>query len=346
METKQQKSFKNFLIIWFGQFISIIGSSISSFGLSVWVLNKTQQATPFAITMLCQILPGIIFAPISGSLADRKNRKFIVMISDSLDALLKIGIIILLLNNSLEVWMIYVVNFISASLGAFQGPAFNAMIPSIVPKEQLGRANGLRQLTGALKGVLTPVIAGVLYAKINLQGLFIVDLISFAFAITTIAISKIPQEITAKKEANFIETLKSDFKFSIDYIKSKTGLIELILLMALLNALANFCLTLLGPLVMSDYDSQIYGFVNSASGLGMVIGGIAAGALPSFSNKVKPILISLVLAGVGLIVTGFSPLWQIMAIGIFLFMLPVPFANGNFGTIMQTKIESTALGRV
>src|SRR5699024_2108492 len=109
--------FKRFLVVWFGQFVSMLGSGISSFGLSLWIFMMTKSATSFAMTFLVQILPGILFAPLAGSFADRFHRKKIIILTDSLDAVVKVFLVFLLLSKKMEVWMVYPITFISQSLG-------------------------------------------------------------------------------------------------------------------------------------------------------------------------------------------------------------------------------------
>ncbi len=342
----QGKSMKKFIIIWIGQFFSILGSGMSAFGLSIWVLYKTSSTTTFALTFLVQILPGIIFAPIAGSLADRRKRKNIIMLTDFLDATLKLLIVFLLITGKLTVWMIYPIGFLSATLSSLQGPAFSAMIPSVVPKDQLGRANGMMQLIRAIQSMIAPILAGALYAIIDLSGLFIIDFITFIIAILTILPQRVPQKFEEKSNSGFTKTIVSDFKFTMNYIKSKKGLIELIISFSILNFLANLVMVLIGPLVMANYESHIFGIVNSISGIAMIVGGLIAGIIPAKEHKVRSIFIALILSGVGLSTIGISPSWIVIAVGFFIFMLPVPYANGTLGTLLQTKIEPTALGRV
>ncbi|KUK15300.1 MAG: Major facilitator superfamily MFS_1 [Petrotoga mobilis] len=115
---------------------------------------------------------------------------------------------------------------------------------------------------------------------------------------------------------------------------------------ALLNFIANLCIVLVGPIIMGNYNSVIYGMVNALSGVALVLGGLVASAIPISKNRVKAIFISLILSGIGLCVMGVSPLWYIIGVGFFIFMLPVPFTNATLGTIMQLKIEGNVLGRV
>ncbi len=342
----QEKSMKKFTIIWIGQFLSILGSGVSAFGLSIWVLKETSSTTSFALTFLAQILPGILFAPIAGSLADRKKRKNIILLTDSFDAVLKLVIVFLLVTNRLRVWMIYPIGFLSATMSSLQGPAFSAIIPSVVPKDQLGRANGMMQLIRAIQSLIAPIIAGALYSVISLSGLFVIDFITFIVAILTMLPQSISQKLVEKTESSFVKTIVSDFKFTMNYIKSKTGLMQLIVAFSVLNFLANLVMVLIGPLVMANYDAYIFGIVNSVSGVAMIVGGLIAGIIPAKKNKVRSIFISLTLSGIGLSTIGVSPNWIAIATGFFIFMLPLPFANGTLGTLLQTKIEPTALGRV
>lgn len=340
------KKFKNFLTVWVGQFTSMLGSGISSFGLSLWIYMMTESATTFAMTFLVQILPGILFAPFAGSLADRKKRKNIIIATDSLDALLKVFLVVLIINNRLEVWMVYPITFLSQTLGTFQNPAFNATIPLLVEKNDIPRANGLMQLIRSIQNMLAPIIAGALFPFIGLVGLFIIDFVTFFVAIFTMLPQKINQEIEETNNSNFTKTIIRDLKIAINLLKEKEGFIQLIVVSSILNFIANIAIVLIGPLVMSNFDTKIYGFINSISGIAMVIGGAVAGIIPSKNHKVKSIFLSLAISSIGLIIMGANYHWIVIAIGFFLFMLPTPYANGTLGSLLQLKIETKMLGRV
>ena len=129
-------------------------------------------------------------------------------------------------------------------------------------------------------------------------------------------------------------------------LKQKQGFIQIIVVFSILNFVANIAMVLVGPLVMSNYDTKIYGLVNSVSGIAMVLGGVISGAIPSEKNKVRSIFLSLIICSIGLIVMGINYSWIVIAVGFFLFMIPTPYANGTFGSLMQLKIETKMLGRV
>lgn len=341
-----EKSFKKFMIIWSGQFLSIIGSGLSAFGLSVWIFEKTGSATPFAMSFLFNILPRILFAPMAGSLADRKNRKVIIIFTDSVDAFLKILMALILLSNNMSIWMIYIFLFLSSLLSTFQGPAFSASIPMIVPKKNLSRANGLSQLTFAAQNMLSPIMAGALYPIVDLKGLLIIDFGTYFFAIFTILFQKIPQPEIKKATSRFLKTSLKDFAFAWNYIREKKGFLSLMMAFSVLNFIANLSLILLGPLILSNYNTAIYGLVQTFYGSAMVLGGLIASLLPNNNQKVKSMFLLLIISGIGLSISGMLPYWYIVALGFFIFMLPVPYTNTLLFSLVQTKIQPEVLGRV
>ncbi|EMB47397.1 MULTISPECIES: MFS transporter [Treponema] len=337
---------KTFMVIWFGQFISMLGSALSAFGLGIWIFQKTGSAASFAMSAVCTVLPALLFAPFAGSIADRKKRKAIILLTDSIDAFLKILIVTLLIFNKLELWMVYPLVFISGTLGTFQNPAFGASIPMLVPIDKLTRANGLLQFSSAIQNLLAPVIAGFLYPLIELKGLFIIDFVSFFFALASIAFIKIPQPLIEKTKDSLVLAALKDLKYAWKYLIQKEGLMQLIVFFAFLNFIANLSMILLGPLMMSVYNSQAYGNVQAGIGLAMLLGGLCSSLIPDTKNKIKRILLILSLCSIGPIISGTTLNRIIITGGFFIFMFPVPYVNTLLMSIFQIKIERNVLGRV
>lgn len=337
---------KTFIVIWFGQFISMLGSALSAFGLGIWIFQKTGSAASFAMSAVCTVLPALLFAPFAGSIADRKKRKAIILLTDSIDAFLKILIVTLLIFNKLELWMVYPLVFISGTLGTFQNPAFGASIPMLVPTDKLTRANGLLQFSSAIQNLLAPVIAGFLYPLIELKGLFIIDFVSFFFALASIAFIKIPQPSIEKTKDSLVLAALKDLKYAWKYLIQKEGLMQLIVFFAFLNFIASLSMILLGPLIMSVYNSQVYGNVQAGIGLAMLLGGFCSSLIPDTKNKIKRILLILSLCSIGPIISGATLNRIIITAGFFIFMFPVPYVNTLLMSIFQIKIERDVLGRV
>jgi macrolide efflux protein, putative len=324
----------------------MLGSALSAFGLGIWIFQKTGSAASFAMSAVCTVLPALLFAPFAGSIADRKKRKAIILLTDSIDAFLKILIVTLLIFNKLELWMVYPLVFISGTLGTFQNPAFGASIPMLVPTDKLTRANGLLQFSSAIQNLLAPVIAGFLYPLIELKGLFIIDFVSFFFALASIAFIKIPQPSIEKTKDSLVLAALKDLKYAWKYLIQKEGLMQLIVFFAFLNFIANLSMILLGPLMMSVYNSQAYGNVQAGIGLAMLLGGLCSSLIPDTKNKIKRILLILSLCSIGPIISGTTLNRIIITAGFFIFMFPVPYVNTLLMSIFQIKIERNVLGRV
>ena len=155
---------RTFLIIWLGQLVSMIGSGLTSFALGVWIYDQTGEATPFALTVLFGSLPGVLLAPVAGAIADRWNRRLIMIVSDTGAALLTLFIAFILFfsDGGLQVWHIYGVALIGSSLGVFQWSAYQPSITMMVPKKHFGRASGMMQAGDAVRGIIAPLLAGAL----------------------------------------------------------------------------------------------------------------------------------------------------------------------------------------
>lgn len=342
-----EKSFRKFLFIWSGQVLSILGSGVSSFGLSLLLFDATGAATPFAMAFLCSVLPSLVFAPLAGSFADRRSRKAIILLTDSADALLKLVLLGLLLFKRLEIWMIYPMMGISSTLGTFQGPAFSASIPMLVEQKDLGRANGLRQLAGAAQSMLSPLLAGALYPFLGVTGLLAVDLGSYLFAFSTVALSAIPQDRAEESKASSaLFTALADFRQAMGYLRRLPRLLAGIFVFAAVNFIANLAMILITPMILAHHDAAIYGLLQTVMGVSMVAGGLLSSLAPNPKNRFAALYGMLIVSGVGLFVAGLSPQWPVIAVGMVAFFLFIPYVNMLSDTLLQSKVESAMLGRV
>ena len=150
-------------------------SGLTSFALGVWLYEQTGRATPFALTVLLANLPRIVLAPLAGSLADRWNRRWMMVLSDSGDALVKLGAVALVVTGSLQIWHVYLIAALGAVFAAFQEPAYTASIAMLVPKKDLARANGLVQTAQAVESLIEPLLAGALMGTVGLRAVFAID---------------------------------------------------------------------------------------------------------------------------------------------------------------------------
>lgn len=344
----QPKTMTTFLVIWIGQFISLVGSGLTGFGLSVWVYAQTGKATPMALTALAFNLPRIIFSPIAGSVADRFNRKLLMILADTAAVLVTVGFGVLIFTDSLQVWHIYAGAAISSIFGSFQEPAYRSSITMIVPKKHLARAAGIQQIGSAMQSILVPVLAGILYGAIGFRGIILIDFATYFFAIGALIWAHIPQpeRVTETGDGEKSSLLKDAF-FGWKYLKERPGLVTLLLYFAVVNFFLSFSGVLSAPLVLSFGTPTDMGLVQMAGGAAMLIGGIVMGTWGGPKQKrIWGVIFAIFFSGFGFFIVALQPkVWSI-AVGEFVFLIFIPIAAALSQAVWQVKIPPDLQGRV
>ncbi len=339
------KTMRTFLIILIGELISMLGSGLTGFAMGVWIFEQTGQATPFAMTVLFASLPPIILAPFAGSLADRWNRRLILIIADVGSALTTLAAFILLSTGNLNVWAIYAIAGLGSACGAFQETAFQASVVMLVPKKDLPRANGMAQSAQAVSLLVTPIAAGVLFGMIGLRGIILIDFITFFAAIAALLIVRIPQPVL-QAQAMGKGTAWQDTKLGWAYVRARSGLLGLMVFSMLANFMLNFSSVLLGPLVLSTHSAAMLGTVQTFAGLGMLLGSLAVSAFGAPKQRVLTMFGLLVVTALGQGLTGLSNSVAIMSAGFFVMMVSIPFVSASSQSIYQVKVPAGMQGRV
>lgn len=347
VEIAAPRNMKTFLIIWLGQLISMLGSGLTSFALGVWIYDQTKQATPFAITVFLGNLPRILLSPLAGSLADRWNRRWLMILSDSANALATLAVLALNATVGLQVWHIYLIAFFGSVFSAFQEPAYMASVTMIVPKDQLARASGLAQMGQALEMLVAPFIAGLLFGLIGLNGIVTIDFVTFFFAIGALMLVRIPQPPAPEVVKGAGGQVWQDAVFGWKYLRARAGLFGLLWYYALVNFLLNFASVLLLPLILSFSNSAGLGAAQMIAALGMLAGSIVLSAWGGPKKRRIPSVIGfIILAAVGLGWVGLRPHLFFPAAGMFTMLFNIPIASGISQAVFQSKIAANVQGRV
>lgn len=352
-----------YLIIWFGQVASAIGSSLTSFALSLWIYEETGSVSLFAINLLAYNIPSLLTKPIGGVLADRWHRKWLILGGDTGAAVMTIFVFILTANNQLHIWHIYLLTASSAIFTSIQWPAYMATIPLLVPKDQLGRASGLSQVGDAVGQLLGPLIAGSLYimSGVGIQGILFIDFVTFILAALTLIFIPVPlhkgtQEIrvtdlqsrqgmvgTLRKEAR---QMVSEMKLAWRYVRERQGLFNLLLYFAAINFLEEFMYPLAQPLLFEIAEPDKVGQAIFIMALGMVLGLALMTIWGGPRRRMYGILLPGILAGIALSLLGLRPSLEVMIVGGFLYFFTLPIIEGCDQVIWQTKVAEEMQGRV
>jgi MFS transporter, DHA3 family, macrolide efflux protein len=345
--THEPKGMRTFMTIWLGQVISILGSGLTGFALGVWLYDQTGRATPFALTVLFASLPRILLAPLAGSLADRWNRRLLMILSDTGAAAVTLTAVVLLSAGQLQIWHVYLISLCSSAFAAFQEPAYTASIAMLVPKKDLGRANGLVQAAQAVEMLVAPLLAGALFQVIGMRGIFFIDFASYFFAVGALLVVAIPQPVLSEEPASQQRgVVWRDVSFGWRYLADRPGLMGLLLYFALVNFFMNLAMVLSGPLVLAFGTAVTLGAVQMASGVGMLVGSLVMSAWGGPNRRVAGLLGFIAGAGVGIVLMGLRPSAFLIGAGLFVLLFCIPMASGLSQAIFQTKVAPEVQGRV
>jgi len=343
------RSMKPFLVIWIGQLISMLGSGLTGFALGVWIFDQTHQATPFALTILFGSIPRLLLLPVAGSLADRWNRRFMMILSDTGSAILTLIVAILIFFGDLQVWHIYLISIFGSIFASFQEPAYSASVTMLVPKKELGRANGLVQMGQAIESIATPLLAGALFVWIGLSGILVIDFVTFFFAIGALIAIHIPQPeptTSIDQQPGQKRSMWADIRFGFNYLWQRSGLLGLLLYYAMVNFLLNWTGVLIAPMILSQYSPTVFGMIQTTLGLGMLLGSIVMSAWGGPKRRI-PAVIGFIAAGlVGYVITGMTSSVYLMGVGAFVLMFFIPLASANSQAVFQAKVAPDVQGRV
>jgi DHA3 family macrolide efflux protein-like MFS transporter len=336
---------RTFLIVWMGQIVSTVGSSLTGFVLGVWVYQQTGSATQFALIALCATLPAIVLGPIAGALVDRHDRRTVMILADLGAALGTITLALLYAADALQVWHIWAATGFTAVCGAFQGPAYSASLSMLVPPEHRARANGLMQ-TGQALAIIAPVVAAGLVASIGVGGVIAIDLATFAFAVTTLLVVRIPRpEVSAAGRAAR-GTLRREAAYGWEYLRARPGLFWLTVLFAFFNFVISISAVLVQPLILSFSSVVSLGWLMMAGGSGMLAGSLVMGAWGGPRRRVNGVLGFVILGGVAMFMHGLAPSPWLIAVMAPAFLFTIPFVGGSFTAILQGRVPPDVQGRV
>jgi MFS transporter, DHA3 family, macrolide efflux protein len=337
-----------FTLVWLGQIISVLATNMTVFALTIWVFEKTGSATSLGLMQVFFITPLLIVTPFAGVLVDRHNRKLMMMVSDLAAGLATISILMLQAFGVLEVWHLYAAAIFQGLGNAFQWPAYSATISTMIPKEKLGRANGMMSLIEMGPGVLAPMLAGALLPVIGLTGILSIDVVTFILAILVLLVVHIPQPPITTEGVQAQGNILKEAIFGFRYIFARPSLLGLQLVFFFGNLCLGIAFTVLAPMVLlrTGNDTVSLGLVQSAGAIGGVAGGVLMSAWGGFKRRVHGVLAGWIVSSFFFALIGLGtwiPLW---VAAIALSSLFGPLVNGSNQAIWQSKVAPDVQGRV
>ncbi|MGB7605977.1 MAG: MFS transporter, partial [Lutisporaceae bacterium] len=331
-----------FMMVAIVQIISEIGTILSTFGSGIWVYQQTNALSQFAMMLLFRIVPTILILPISGAIVDRFDRRLILIAADILSAICSLGLIILLYNNGLQIWQVYVFTVVASVAGSFRQPAYMAAITQITPKMYLAQANSVSQFSIAIGGILASICGGVFFDSIGFKGLVTIDLITFIISIVALTFIRFPDTMFARAE----ETIRKQLMGGWNFIIRRKSMVVMVIFFLLVNFLGNIFDVIMTPLILTFSNASMLGFINAFSGIGVLSGAIIMLVTGGTKKRAKGMVGFVIPLAISVFIAGIRPLPVFSAIALFGVAFSITIVNIHWQSLIQVKVGLELQGRV
>ena len=339
---KERKNFRKFLLLWSGELISSVGGGLTSFGLGVYIFRQTGSAASMALVTLLGFLPTLLLSVPAGVLADRYDRRLLMMIGDGCSAVGILYILICMMNGGASLAQICAGVFVSSFFSALLEPSFKATITDLLTREEYSRASGLVSLAGSARYLFSPVIAGFLLTVSDVRLLLIIDICTFFVTVAAAAVVRkgIGSKAAEKKEA-FLKSMKEGWRV----LCSNRGVLILVAVSSGITLFMGMFQILAEPLILSFADAKTLGTAETICACGMLVSGVLLGVKGLKGHYVRTL--SLSLAAAGLFMLGFGLFENMIPICVFgfLFFAMLPLGNNCLDYLIRTNIPDDAQGR-
>lgn len=338
---------KAFYLIWSGQAVSLLTSSIVQFAIIWYLTDTTQSAAVLSFAALAGFLPQALLGPFIGVYIDRWNRKYTMVIADLSIAAVSLILVFVGMGGPIPVWLVMAVLLVRSIGTAFHSPALSAVTPLLVPSESLTKCAGYSQTLQSVSLLVSPAASAVLYASWNLYAIILLDVLGALLAVCTLLPVKIPALPPQEgQRPNVIQEAVEGFHA----LQAQKGFVGLILTSALFF-LAVMPIQALFPLMSTSHfggttvDASI---AETAFSVGLLAGSLILGAWGGHKNKMTTIILSIILMGVSTAACGFLPPSGFIAFVILTVFtgFSCPFYSGVCMALFQEKIQPEYLGRV
>ncbi len=334
---------KNFYKLWLGELISNIGSGMTAFALSVYIYEKTGSVSYVSLITLLSFMPSIILSPIGGLLADRYDRRLLMIIGDLFSGL---GLIYILWNiqaGEKSIVPIFVGITFSSIFTSLLEPSYRATLTDILEEENYAKASGLIQAAGSAKYLISPVIAGMILSVADIRVILLLDILTF---ITTCLMIFLVRKSMNSETQNY---KKDSFKGLLEglfIIKENRGVYSLVIIMFFVCFFMGFIQILIRPMILALSNVKTAGMMESLCALGLLIGSLWIGIAGIKKNYSKILAVACFFCGIFMSMTGVNENLAIIGISTFLFFSTLPFMNSCADVLVRASVPNELQGRV
>lgn len=340
-DVKRKTNYGKFLLLWSGELISAIGGGLTAFGLGVYVFQKTGSAGSVALVSLLAFLPTLLLGVPAGILADRYDRRLLMIMGDGLSALGLVYILVCMFKGEAALCQICIGVFISSVFSSLLEPSYRASVTDLLGKEEYSKASGMVSVAGSARYLVSPLIAGFLLAVSDIKLLLLIDICTFFLTAICTAVVRAGLEPKApEKKTRFSES----FKEAWSAVTGKRGLVILILVSSLVTCFMGAIQILSGPMILDFANSAVLGIAETVCASGMLVSSLIIGIRGLKKDFARTLSFSLILAGLAMVGFGLKEnIYLICCFG-FIFFFMLPFANNCMDYLFRTNIAADKQG--
>ena len=336
-------NFKRFLLLWMSQLISAIGGGLTSFGLGVYIFEKTGSAAGMALVTLLGFLPTLLLSVPAGVLADRYDRRLLMMLGDGFSGIGVLYIFGCIMMGEASLVQICIGVFISAVFSSLLEPAYKATVSDLLTADEYSKASGLVSLAGSARYLVSPVIAGILLSVSDIKLLLVIDICTFI--LTVFSTFAVKRRIKAEKRMEQI-SFKESMKVGWNAIRQRRGVLFLVMISSLLTLFIGVFQILAEPLVLSIANAKTLGIAETICASGMLVSSLYLGIRGIKAGYVRILSLSLALAGVCILGFGMFDRIVFITLSGFGFFMMLPFANNCLDFLVRVNTPEELQGRI
>lgn len=342
-EVKTDAGFKKFLVIWMGDLISNIGTGMTAFGLGVFVWQLTKSALDVAMVEMAALLPMILFSPAAGVLADRFDRRLLMILGDCVSGLGLIVLLVFMSTGNIQIWQIILCVGFSSAFSSLLDPAYKATLTDLLTEDDYAKASGMVGIASSSKFLISPIIGGLILAFYSIEVIIIIDILTVAITVSTILFVRksLAVKSQAKKELDFFKDLKEGWQIILE----SKGVMLLIVLVSVLMFYMGIIQVLSKPMILSFTSEKTTGILQTIVACGMMASSIMIGTGVIKRNYVNIMVVSFIVSGITMAGFGATTSIPVIIISGFLFFASLPFATTCIDVLIRKSIDNEKQGR-
>lgn len=342
-EVKNEDGFKKFLIIWLGELISNIGSGMTAFGLGVYVWQLTHSAVDVSMVEMAALLPTILLCPAAGVLADRFDRRLLMILGDTVSAFGLIVMLVLMNTGHILVWQICLCVGFGSVFVALIDPAYKSTITDLLTEDEYAKVSGMVSIASSSKFLISPIIGGLILAVSGIEVILTIDIMTFV--VTVVAIFSVRKSLAVKSQVNKKMNFFKDLKEGWLIILESKGVMLLVVLVSVLMFYMGFIQVLSKPMILSFTSEKTTGILQTVVACGMMVSSIMIGSGILKSKYVNVMVASFIVSGITMVGFGATTSIPVIIISGFLFFASLPYATTSIDVLIRKSIDNEKQGR-